>query len=331
MTPSGAAVFFLLLSAAFLLKTNARSNTPMYKAMKTIRLIFVVFLISFQAEAVQYKAGDRVWIAMYADNLKDDGYASGRVKAVNADGTVAVDITEVVVGKGRTLYGSCHPNGDTALSGAEIISPEKDNVHLEKTFEPAMLKPYREGSFEFIERENLSTVIQRWLSGNFGITSDMLRNDAGKARKMGVPSIALSLEMMANIEDMRGAGRGYPLPLEQRLEHADRVLEKTFCQLKQDPVAYRSFLEAYSARSPQKTGSLPAMVATRMMLDIRGDMMELKARFPDYAVAKEKTEMLFNVHPNFIRFLTNNGQQNYKNRSLISWLEQGEGGWPYFP
>lgn len=269
---------------------------------------------------------------MYAENLKDDGYASGRVKTVNPDGSVVVDITEVVIGKGRTLYGSCHPSGGTALSGAEIITPEKDNLHLEKTFEPLAIKPHREGSFEFLERENLSTVIQRWMSGNFGITSAMLRNDAKKAESMGIPSVVLTLELMAIAEDSRGAGRGYPLPLLQRLSTVDRMLEKAFCRLSADQHAYAEFLAAYEARSPQKTESLPAMVTTKLLLDVREDMGALKSMYPDYAIAMQKIEMLFNVYPNFVRFLTNNGKQFYQGRALESWIEGGEkNSWPVFP
>lgn len=296
-----------------------------------IRIIILLLLCSVDAYAVQYKAGDRVWIPMYADNLKDDGYASGQIKNVQPNGTVDVEITEVVIGKGRTLYGSCRPDGGTALSGAQIIEPEKERLHLEKTFEPKMLKPYREGSFEFLERENLSTVIQRWLSGNFGITSELLRNDAEKARRMKIPSAALALEMMAVIEDGRGGGRGYPLPLLQRLAHTDRVLEKTFCLLKKNPQAYQSFLLSYEARSPQKTDSLPAMIATKMMLDIREDMGEMQSLFPDYSAAKKEVEMLFNIYPNFVRFLTNNGEASFKGISLEKYQSMNTENWPKLP
>ncbi len=295
-------------------------------------MIFWLFLLAaLPAGATQFQVGDRVWIDLYAENLRDDGYAVGKVAEIETDGRLRVRISQVEMGKGRTLYGTCHPGGGSALAGAQILNPEPERLQIEKVFSPEAVKPYRKGRAEFLDRENLATLIQRWMYDSYGLSSDLLRRMAKKAENMAIPHAALAFEIMAYVEDAQGGGRGFPVPLEQRLSKTSWAMEKIYCKLRSDPDAYAELLRIHKRHNPQISQHLAAMVTEKFLQEVQEDMHELETRYPSYDMAAEQIENLQYIQPYFLQMLTKNGAQPYQGQTLDALLKADTGPWPQFP
>ena len=290
-----------------------------------------VFFSGVSLASASFSPGEKVWIAMYADNLKDDGYAIGKVHKLLPDGRLKVVIDEVVVGKGRTLHGTCHPSGGTVLSGATIVDASPASLHVEQTLTPGEVQPYLVGRSRFLERENLATVIQRWLSDGFGMSSEMLRSSAVRATALGSERAALAFTIMAHAEDAQGAGQGFPQPLRQRAAHLAEALAQTQAALAQDPAAYQAAVRLYGQGFLRQSDNLPAVVSVKLLHDVKADMQALRAEFGSFEAASQQIANLADIHLNYLRMLTQGGAQTYADQSLQSWMVASDQGWPVLP
>lgn len=294
-------------------------------------LLLLLLLLNSAALAIAYNPGDRVWVSIYTSNPADDGYAIGRIEKIMPDGDLFVIINKVVAGKGRTLAGTCHPSAKSPLAGAEIIEPDEERLHLEQRFKPSEVHPYKRGWHEFLQRENLATVMQRGLSGYFGLSSDILRKNAATASSLQLAEVANGMELMALAEDASGNGIGFPSPLEQRATRLATALRKIQQQLEQDDLAYTQVLARHAKFDTDDTISLSARVTLLFLQQVQQDMRELELKIGNYQIATKQIEALNKIYPNFIQLLTRNGTQDYQGKSQQAWLATDDSTWPRLP
>ena len=182
-------------------------------------------LLPLSAHAA-FVVGDRVFVPMPSVHLREDGYATGMIESVSGD-KYTVELRELVQGKGKTLYGTCSPGGNSPLAGAEIISDKEDAPILRQTLTVAELMPWRAGKEEYLERENVATIFYKWLGDGMAVTPDRARLGAKRARvlgnSLGVQRMAQALDLAA-IEVDNAGGQGFPVGAAHYLTGVDKTL-----------------------------------------------------------------------------------------------------------
>lgn len=299
--------------------------------MKKMLALLSALLLALPVQA-GFEVGERVWIGLYSDNLQEDGYAVGEVEAVRPDGTLSVIIKQLVEGKGRTLYGTCHPGGTSPLAGAEIIDDRREHLRLRKEMAPSEVQPWQEGKHEFMDREQLATVFDRWQSDTFGLTSYRLRLMADKARGLQLPQVAAALELAALEYDARGE-QGFPLPLEVRLGRTAAMLEAVEARLESQPAAVLEEMRLI-VRGLAEGQGLEAMAAAKILRNVAADLQELRSKYADFAAAENAVADLRRIHFAYADIVTLGGAV-FEGRDAGQWRQHLEAdmtqGWPSLP
>ncbi|MEW6766170.1 MAG: hypothetical protein AB1344_10345 [Pseudomonadota bacterium] len=232
-------------------------------------------LMSSGLAHAEIAVGDRVFIPMYSEHLREDGYATGIVESRQGNDATII-MREVVPGKGKTLYGTCHPGATSPLSGAEIISDNPDAPVLRKTLSVSALKSWREGKDEYLERENVSTIFYKWLGDGMAVTPERARLGANKARSLGVERAGQALDLAALQVESTG-GMGFPVAASQVLRGAPQVLRAVLDQTRKDGAAADQMRAILDGSEPMNGDDLLAMAMARVLMIVRHEWSRLPA------------------------------------------------------
>ncbi|MGD9889606.1 MAG: hypothetical protein AB7S56_10125 [Halothiobacillaceae bacterium] len=294
-------------------------------------------LLPLWAEAA-FLVGDRVFVPMPSVHLREDGYATGMIESVSGD-KYTVELRELVQGKGKTLYGTCTPGGNSPLAGAEIISDKEDAPILRKTFTAAELMPWRAGKEEYLERENVATIFYKWLGDGMAVTPDRARLGAKRARALGnspgVQRMAQALDLAA-IEVENAGGQGFPVGAGQYLTNVDKTLAAVTSTELQEPSSTGDTMRAILDSSlPLQSDDALAMAMAKVLLLVRDNWAKLPGELgsTQAAIAWDNTPKVLEA---YLAALTQNGKVNYRGKSASAWQQaiQAEfqaGRWPVLP
>jgi len=294
--------------------------------------LLVLSGISLLVPAHAYQAGDRVFIPLFAENLRDDGYAIGRVQRVLEDGRLDVVINEFVEGKGKTLYGTCSPNSATALAGARIVSSNPDQLRVEHEMDPADVRPWRAGMYEYLERENLATVISKWLSDGMAITPNRLDIAERRARALGLDHVVVAVDIARDQVRSTGGG-GFPVSAEMALANAPQMLRTVAAKLEAWPKAVDAAAKILAGTEPMQGDDVLASVIARLAIIVREQLREVEARYSSPNEALQVLPNLLEVYDGWYRVMTANDSQPYLNADVAYYAkltrrEFDEGRWP---
>lgn len=281
----------------------------------------------------QPNVGDRVFIPMYSEHLREDGYATGIVEAREGDRAVVI-LREVVPGKGKTLYGTCHPGANSPLSGAEIISDNPDAPVLRKTFTLGELKGWREGKDEYLERENVGTIFYKWLGDGMAVTPERARFGAAKARALGLPRVAEALELAAVQIDSSG-GMGFPVGASQLLQGAPRALGAVLEQARKETGAAEAMRAILDGSQPMNGDDVLGMAMAKVLLIVREHWDRLPAELGSQQKAAAWGQAPA-IAKAYVDALTTGGAQTFAGKTaaaLEAYLaaELKAGRWPALP
>jgi len=290
----------------------------MIRAKHLIGGVGLMLLLAWGVSAVSantFRVGDRVFVPLFADNLRDDGYATGRVEAIREDGRLDVVIFRFEEGKSKTLYGTCSPNSATALAGARIVSDEPQSLRVEHEMDPADVLPYREGLHQYLERENLSTVISKWLSDGMAITPDRLAQAERRAKGLGLDEVALAMNIAADQVGSTG-GNGFPVPASMALQGAPAMLETVGGKLSDSPVALDTAAGILAGTESLQGDDILGAVTARIAMLVREQLLAVEAAHETPSDAMTTLPELADVYVGWYRLLTGNDSRPYLNADL---------------
>lgn len=277
--------------------------------------------------------GDRVFIPMYSVHLREDGYATGIVESRQGEQALVI-MRELVPGKGKTLYGTCHPGAESPLSGAEVLSDNPDAPVLRKSLPVKSLMSWRAGKDEYLERENVSTIYYKWLGDGMAVTGERARFGAAKARSLGLERAAQGLELAAIQVDSTG-GMGFPVGAGQLLHGAPVVLKAVQERTRKEPAAADEMRAVLDGSQPLHGDDLLAMAMAKVLLIVRHEWGRLPAELGSMEAAARWAEAP-GVVDAYVDALTEGGQKPYRGKAagaikaeLRGALKSGK--WPVLP
>ncbi len=297
---------------------------------ESMRLFFILFILFYSgfSGASFFREGDRVWINMYTDNLSKDSYAIGTVKRMADNGDIWVALNTVDIGEDRTLVGTCKVFDDPALSGVESIASFKPQLGLVMRYKAEEIEEYLQGRHVFLLRENLATLIQRWFSDAFGLSSPLLRESSKIASSLGIPHVAEGFELMALTEEVFGNGMGFPSPLEQRMARVSEGLINIRQVLENNELAYSQVLMHHGKKGIDEGLDLPARVVLHFLQKVKQDIQALELEDALALNAEQSTGGFSAIYPSIVNLLTRDGSLLYKGKSQQAWLAQDDLMWP---
>ena len=277
--------------------------------------------------------GDRVFIPMYSVHLREDGYATGIVESRKGDEATII-MREVVPGKGKTLYGTCHPGANSPLSGAEVLSDDPDAPVLRKIMKVGDLMSWRTGKDEYLERENVATIFYKWMGDGMAITGERARFGSAKARTLGLERVAQGLDLAAIQVDSTG-GMGFPVSAAQLLKGAPKAMRAVLEQSNKEATAADEMRAILDGSQPMNGDDLLAMAMAKVMLIVRHDWGRLPAELGSMEAAARWVEAPA-VIDTYVDALTTGGKKTYRGKTaaalkaeLMSAMKSGS--WPLLP
>lgn len=277
--------------------------------------------------------GDRVFIPMYSVHLREDGYATGIIESRKGDEATII-MREVVPGKGKTLYGTCHPGANSPLSGAEVLSDDPDAPVLRKTMKVGELMSWRTGKDEYLERENVATIFYKWMGDGMAITGERARFGAAKARTLGLERAAQGLDLAAIQIDSTG-GLGFPVSSAQLLKGAPKAMQAVVEQSNKEAAAADEMRAILDGSQPMNGDDLLSMAMAKVMLIVRHDWGRLPAELGSMEAAARWAEAP-NVIDAYVDALTTGGKKTYRGKSAAALKTELKtalkaGNWPLLP
>ncbi len=290
------------------------------------------------AAQTTFAVGDRVFIPMPSVHLREDGYATGTIEAVQGDKYTVV-MRELVQGKGKTLYGTCSPGANSPLAGAEIVSDKADAPILRKSFTASEMMPWRAGKEEYLERENVATIFYKWLGDGMAVTPDRARLGAKRARALGnglgLQRMAQALDLAAIEVDNTG-GQGFPVSAAQYLAGADKTLAEVGRIQQQEPPAVGDAMRAILDGSlPLQSDDAVAMAMANVLLKVRDNWQRLPNELGGVKAALAWPERQ-KVQLSYLMTLTNQGKVKVGGKDVMQLNQQldaamAKGEWPRLP
>lgn len=284
--------------------------------------LLAVASLPAHADESKYRVGERVFIPLFAPNLKDDGYADGRIKRINKDGTVDITISKLVNGKDKTMYGTCSPGAESPLSesqggpGSDATSKTDYKVPVDK------IMPWTDGQFTYIERENLSTAIQKWLGGGMGITTNRLDVAARRARELGLPRV-LEAVKIARLQVASTGGNGFPVPPEMALRGSAKMLGQVAKELQNYPGAVEKAVAYISGTAPGQQDDLLVEAILHIGDVTKSQLQSLQNDNPDpRKVGGFTPEQIEAIYTGWYRMMTANDTQPYLNAKVAYYQKQ---------
>jgi hypothetical protein len=311
--------------------------------MKMYRRVFLVcFALALGAQsalvsAATFQVGDRVFIPLYAENLMNDGYADGIIKSLNTDGTVNITLSDVVNGADKTLYGTCSPSGNSPLTAAGADSgdntPGAGKIVREVPVDKIL--PWTVGQFQYVERENLSTTIQRWLAGGMAITPNSLDVADRRARELGLPRLR-EVVAIAKLQVESTGGNGFPVPAERGLHGSAAMLDAVAKRVQHNPHAVGDASAILAGTAPTHSPDLLVETIVHIAKLTQSQLQELANDYPDSRKVSGYTPaQLAAIYTGWYRVMTANDTLAYEHAQVAFFTARvnktlAEGKWPTF-
>ncbi|MHB9021065.1 MAG: hypothetical protein ACYC3A_04480 [Halothiobacillus sp.] len=299
--------------------------------MKIILTLLIFLAASGLTQAAQFAVGDRVFIPLYAENLMNDGYADGLIASINPDGTVNITLSDVVNGGDKTLYGTCSPSGANSpmVTNAGDAAAKKlvSEVPLDK------ILPWTVGQFQYIERENLSTTIQKWLGSGMAITPDSLKIADRRARALNLPRLR-EVVAIAKLQVESTGGNGFPVPARMALRGAAPMLDAVARLVQRHPNAVKDAAAILARTAPAHSKDLLVETIVHIAELTQKQLASLANDNPDPRTVDDYTPVqLTAIYTGWYRVMTANDTQPYENAHVAYFTDQAakaiaQGQWP---
>ncbi len=282
--------------------------------------------------AMAFSVGDRVFIPMYSENLLSDGYADGLITAINPDGTVNIRLSDVVNGKDKTLAGTCSPRPGIDIMQPADLAKRKEVIEEVPT---SKIMPWNKGQFQYIERENLSTTVQRWLAGGMAITPDVLKTAERQARELNLPRILLMVQI-ARLQVESTGGNGFPVPPQMALKGSAAMLGQAAAQVQPHPQAVKDAAAILAKIAPPHSRDLLVEGIVHLAKLTEKQLEKLAADNPDpRQVDGFPPEALVAIYTGWYKLMTANDTIPYDNARVAFYEAKvskaiADGHWPEF-
>jgi len=310
--------------------------TRLRALLRGVALLFAllaVVALPAQAGGHKYHVGERVFIPLFAANLKDDGYADARIIRMHKDGTVDVRIRKLVNGADKTMYGTCSPGAESPLSQADGGPGSDASTKVDHRVPIDKIMPWQDGKFTYIERENLSTAIQKWLGSGMAITKNRLDVAERRARELDLPRVREAVKL-ARMQVVSTGGNGFPVPAQMALRGSAKMLGKVAAELQHYPDAVKDAEAKLSGTAPGQKDDLLVDVIIKIAHITRHQLRSLENDSPDpRQVGGFSTGQLEAIYDGWYRMMTANGTQPFLNAKLAYYKKQvrqqiQSGKWP---
>lgn len=292
----------------------------------------LALVLSGTAFADPFKVGERVFIPLYSQNLLDDGYADGLIQKVNPDGTVDISLSDVVNGKDKTMYGTCSPSGGSD----QIMTAQSAKVHeIVREVPTDKILPWTTGQFQYVERENLSTTIQRWLGSGMAITPNTLDIADRRARELDLPRVRLVVAM-AKLQVASTGGNGFPVPARRALHGAAQMLDKVAALVQSHPHAVSDAAAILAKTAPPHSKDLLVEAIVHIAQLTQKQLAQLASDYPNPLKVDGYTPaQLIAIYSGYYRMMTANDTQPYENAKASYFSDKAArailaGHWPEF-
>ena len=298
----------------------------------------VLFALGFMllggvAQAAQFAVGDRVFIPLYSENLMNDGYADGLIAAINPDGTVNITLSDVVNGDDKTLYGTCSPTADAQIMTAPSDKPEEKKLVREVLVDKIL--PWNIGQMQYIERENLSTTIQKWLGSGMAITPDSLKIADRRARELNLPRLRVVVAI-AKLQVESTGGNGFPVPASRALNGAAAMLDSVAKILQDHPQAVQDAAAILARTAPAHSKDLLVETVVHIAELTQKQLAQLAGDNPDPRKVDGYTPaQIAAIYTGWYRVMTANDTVPYDNAKVAFYTDKvtqsiAKGVWPAF-
>lgn len=284
--------------------------------------------------AADFAVGDRVFIPLYAENLMNDGYADGIIQSINPDGTVNITLSDVVNGSDKTLYGTCSPSGNSPLTSAGADNAPGASKLVREVPTDKIL-PWKVGQFQYVERENLSTTIQRWLNGGMAITPNSLDIADRRARELGLPRLR-EVVAIAKLQVESTGGNGFPVPADRALHGAAAMLDAVAKRLQHNPQAVKDAAAILAGTAPAHSKDLLVETIVHIAKLTQSQLQDLANDDPDpRKVSGYSIAQLTAIYTGWYRMMTANDTQPYEHAQVAFFTDRAKksldaGKWPAF-
>jgi hypothetical protein len=284
------------------------------------------------AFAATFKVGDRVFIPLYSENLLDDGYADGIIQTMNPDGTVNIKLSDVVNGENKTMYGTCSPSGASEQIMTTPTTKAKEIVNEVPT---SKILPWTTGQFQYVERENLSTTLQRWLGSGMAITPNSLEIADRRARELDLPRLRVVVAV-AKLQVESTGGNGFPVPASRALHGAAQMLDNVAALVQPHPNAVSDAAAILAKTAPPHSKDLLVEAIVHIARLTQKQLADLSNDNPDpRKVAGYTPEQLIAIYTGYYRMMTANNTQPYEHANVAFFSDKVaqaivSGHWPEF-
>ncbi len=298
-----------------------------------ILVALLLLVVGGVAEAAPFAVGSRVFIPLYSENLMNDGYADGLIAAINPDGTVDITLSDVVNGDDKTLYGTCSPSGGTQIMTAP--SAQSDEKKLVREVLVDKILPWNIGQMQYIERENLSTTIQKWLGSGMAITPDSLKIADRRARELNLPRLRIVVAIAKWQVESTG-GNGFPVPASRALTGSADMLDSVAKILQDHPQAVKDAAAILARTAPAHSKDLLVETVVHIAELTQKQLAQLASDNPDpRKVAGYTPAQLAAIYTGWYRVMTANDTLPYDNAPVAFYTQKAaqsiaKGVWPSF-
>ncbi|MFI9650929.1 hypothetical protein [Guyparkeria halopsychrophila] len=283
--------------------------------------------------AAGFEVGEKVFVPMFEPNPELDGYAEGFVEQVHDDGTLTLRINKVQTGKGKTLSGTCHPSGGTALSGAKIVSDDPEDLVVEQRLPVDEVMTYRRGSQLYLKRENLSIAYLKYLGSGMGMTPDRFDVAIRRAEEVGLPGMVAAMGI-GKMQMESTQGRGFPVPASRALQKAAPMLDAVAAKLEAHPESVEAAARMLGGTTPEHRDDPLAAVVVRLHELLDEQLGELAQQSSDpREVSGYSADELLAIYTGWFRVITANDTRSFQNADVGYYRERAakaldNGEWP---
>ncbi|MBN2856575.1 MAG: hypothetical protein JXK51_10065 [Halothiobacillaceae bacterium] len=298
-----------------------------------VLLALLLLVVGGVAEAAPFAVGSRVFIPLYSENLMNDGYADGLIAAMNPDGTVDITLSDVVNGDDKTLYGTCSPSAATQIMTAP--SAQSDEKKLVREVLVDKILPWNIGQMQYIERENLSTTIQKWLGSGMAITPDSLKIADRRARELNLPRLRIVVAI-AKLQVESTGGNGFPVPASRALAGSADMLDSVAKILQDHPQAVKEAAAILARTAPAHSKDLLVETVVHIAELTQKQLAQLASDNADPRKVDGYTPaQLTAIYTGWYRVMTANDTEPYDNANVAFYSNKvaqsiAKGVWPTF-
>ncbi|BBP45913.1 hypothetical protein THMIRHAS_12860 [Thiosulfatimonas sediminis] len=222
-------------------------TSSLFNLQKILLVLFsVVFIFgAAQSRAAEhlFQAGDHVFVAFPAGNVKDDAFIVGQVKRVQPNGDYLVEVESYV--EGHDYGSSCIPmikkeDPEATALGYDVgwtvwkDTTKLDTQRLDYVVPKRLTMRIDEGKHYFVERNNLYIVFGRWKSDAPVMTLDRIERAQREAKAIRLDGFIPVFELVKYHRKTFYHESNRPLYASERIEPAIAMLEYLQTILQQD-------------------------------------------------------------------------------------------------